>query len=190
MANTPKTAAAKSRCLTSSSLFMRLVRTTEHMHLRSHQSKSLIRQWPHRKELPRGRGQIAPAGPRDEALREAHLQGVHSAVELRRREPERVLMMQLVGDAREGHREIGGRRQLEVAAAGRRRDLGQTLVGFVGLEAAPAAKSAAAKSAAPATSPASAASRSAPGSLREARTGAGEPDVVHYHVLPFGALHH
>src|SRR5207245_11376744 len=45
----------------------------------------------------RGRRQIALAGPRDEALlRKAHLQGVHFAVELRWREPERVLMMQLV----------------------------------------------------------------------------------------------
>src|SRR5437762_7821247 len=177
------------------------------MHLRSHQSKPLIWQWPGTQGLrvkhgrvlsrrarwvrfteysARGRRQIALAGPRDEALlRQAHLQGVHFAVELRWREPERVLMMQLVGDAREGRREIGGGRQLEVAAAGRRRDLGQTLVGFVGLEAPSAAESATAKptasAAASATPPASAASRSAPGSAREARGGAGEADGGQQH---------
>src|SRR5258708_40198994 len=53
---------------------------------------------------------------------------VHFAVELLRREAERVLMMELVGDLPEGGREVSRRRQLEVAAAGRRGDLGQSLV--------------------------------------------------------------
>src|SRR5438093_12181090 len=49
---------------------------------------------------------------------ETHGEIVHLAVEFVRREAERVLMMQFVGDAREGRDERRRRFQLEVAAAG------------------------------------------------------------------------
>src|SRR5476649_1131012 len=85
------------------------------------------------------RGEITFTRPRGQiALRQADGEVVHLAVELLRRETERVLMMELVGDAREGRRKISGRRQLEVAAAGGRRDLRQPFVGLLHLRAAAA----------------------------------------------------
>ena len=60
-----------------------------------------------------------------------HLERVHLPVERRRREAERVLVMQLVGDTGEGGREIVRRRELEVPAAGGRRDRRQPCVRLV-----------------------------------------------------------
>src|SRR5512142_2843295 len=58
----------------------------------------------------------------------ADVELVHLAVEHLGREPEHVLMMQFVGDALYGRRDIVGPRQLEISAAGRLRDLRQAIV--------------------------------------------------------------
>src|SRR5436853_180566 len=83
-------------------------------------------------------------------IRKTHAEIVHLAVELFRREAERVLMMQFVGDARESRDERRRRFQLEVAAAGRRRDLRQPLVGPFHLRLLPSAVTAQAAAAEPA----------------------------------------
>src|SRR5437867_5110071 len=59
-------------------------------------------------------GQITPPGAdRRAGLRDTHGQTVHPAVERVRGDIERILMVQLVGDALEGCREIARRRELE-----------------------------------------------------------------------------
>src|SRR6185436_6051852 len=80
-----------------------------------------------------------------------HLELVHLAVELLRREAERVLMVQLVDDAREGGLQIARVGQLEVAAAGLTGELRQSRIGPV---PAAAAGAAATRPAAPAAAPA------------------------------------
>src|SRR5207245_10798473 len=87
---------------------------------------------------------------RQSGIRKTHAEIVHLAVELFRREGERVLMMQFVGDARESRDERRRRFQLEVAAAGRRRDLRQPLVGSFHLRLLPSAVTAQAAAAEPA----------------------------------------
>src|SRR6266581_3849980 len=69
----------------------------------------------------------------DGVARLVHLHGqiVQLAVELLRHEAERVLVVQFVDDAIELAEQIAQRGQLEVAAAGRRRDLRHALVGLL-----------------------------------------------------------
>src|SRR5205085_10276878 len=82
---------------------------------------------------------------------------VHLAIKSRRREAERVLVVQLVGDARKRGVEIVGAGQLEVAAAGGRGNLRQARVRLVGLRRSPEPASAAAESAAAAAAKSAAA---------------------------------
>src|SRR5262245_39773524 len=64
-------------------------------------------------------GQIASTRANVHARRRhPHLERVHFAIEQRRREAERVLVMQFVGDALERGRHVAGGGQLEVPAAG------------------------------------------------------------------------
>src|ERR1700681_4060302 len=89
--------------------------------------------WPRNmRPLSDGSGEIALSGARLHPLAlHVQLERVHLPVEGRRRESQRVLMMELVGDAGKGRRKIARRRQLEVPASGRRGDFRQTLVRFV-----------------------------------------------------------
>src|SRR5438552_16200945 len=60
---------------------------------------------------------------------DSYLERMHFSVEFYGRKSERVLMMQFIGDPGERRRHVVGGRQLEVAAAGRRGDFRQALVG-------------------------------------------------------------
>src|SRR6476469_9815327 len=72
-------------------------------------------------ELSDASREIALSGARLHPLAlHMQLERVHLAVERRGRESERILMMELVGDAGKRRREIVRRRQLEISAAGRR----------------------------------------------------------------------
>src|SRR5436305_3433136 len=54
------------------------------------------------------------------------------AIEHRGRKPQEILVVQLLGHALEGRREIVGVRQLEVTAAGLRRDLDESWIRLIG----------------------------------------------------------
>src|SRR5262252_8456611 len=148
--------------------------------------------------LPRPRGLCARrrglvALPRTDggaALGHVDWELVHLAVETRRGETEGVLMVELVGDAREGRRQIVGGCQLEVAAAGGGRDLRQAVIWFVSLRrmATVAANATAAAPSAAAGTPAAVAT--VPAMSAPVPAAAGETDRVHHHVLFLGAFHH
>src|SRR5499427_1917268 len=161
--------------------------------------------------LPRPRGLCARrrglvALPRTDggaALGHVDCELVHLAVETRRGETEGVLMVELVGDAREGRRQIVGGCQLEVAAAGGGRDLRQAVIWFVSLRrmatvaAEPAVSATAAAESANATAAAPSAAAGTPAAVATVPAmsapvpaAAGETDRVHHHVLFLGAFHH
>jgi protocatechuate 3,4-dioxygenase beta subunit len=94
-------------------------------------------------------------------LVDLHREIVQLAVEDLRREPDRVLTMQLVDDVREGAEHVDRRRQLEVAAAGRRREILQSGIGTSFETAAASTESTAAVATTAAIPAATAASHSA-----------------------------
>ena len=114
---------------------------------------------------------------------------MHLAIELLRREAERVLVMELVGDVRERRRQGPGRRQFEVAAAGGCCDLRKPFVWLLHLRAAAVSSDAASAEATEAAGTHPAAATAVASATRHAVL-AGKPDRVHHHVLFLGALHH
>src|SRR3954471_1803056 len=134
-------------------------------------------------------GQVTLAGARGQPLgRHAHLQRVHLAIERARREAEHVLMVQLVGDALEGGRQVVGRSQLEIAAAGCRGNLRQPFVRPVRLaEARAAAIAPPAESSEPAAEPAASTATAVIAAAGAAGKAAPrEADRVDHHVLFLG----
>src|SRR5229473_435209 len=135
------------------------------------------------------------------ACPDGHFRPVHAdldpmrlAVEHRRRKSEQVLMVQFLGDALERRREIVGVRQLEIAAARFRGNLGQARVWFVERTAAEAAWR---PSATATTSPTgttetagATAARPAPPAETPGAVRTRQPDGVDHDVFFVGPLHH